>query len=41
MCMHFKILFFYLGKKKCKDCGFGRQNGDVEEMRENQSITEI
>lgn len=41
MCMHSKILTFYLGKKKCKDCGFARQNGVVEEVGENQSLTEM
>lgn len=41
MCMHFKVLIFYLGKKKCKSWGFGRQNGDVEEIGENQAFTEI
>lgn len=38
MCMHFKVLIFYLGKKKCKSWGFGRQNGDVEEIGENQAL---
>lgn len=34
MCMHFKILIFYLPRKKCKD--YRRQKGRGQEMGKNQ-----